>query len=137
MIKAEVIVRGRVQKVGYRDYVQEVARRLGVKGYVENLRDGSVKIICEAEEQTLQEFLKQINVEKDLIMVKGVEVVKTEPATYQYWYFDIKYGSLEEELDERLVALFNVAMAIRHDIKSTHQDLKSSIESCTRAPGHE
>jgi len=43
-IKAEIIVKGVVQKTGYRDYVQEKARSLNVKGYVENLREGSVKI---------------------------------------------------------------------------------------------
>lgn len=48
-IKAEIIVKGTVQRVGYRDHVQETARKLDVKGYVENLRDGSVKIVCETQ----------------------------------------------------------------------------------------
>ena len=60
-IEAEVIVKGAVQKAGYRDYVQEKARSLNVKGYVESLRDGSVRIVCEADEDTLKDFIKLMN----------------------------------------------------------------------------
>ena len=40
----EIIAKGKVQKVGYRDYVEEVARSLGIVGFVENLKDGNVRI---------------------------------------------------------------------------------------------
>jgi len=35
--------------VGYRDPVQYLARKMGLKGFIENLRDGTVRIVCEAE----------------------------------------------------------------------------------------
>ncbi|MCS7116535.1 MAG: acylphosphatase [Nitrososphaerales archaeon] len=128
MIRAEIIVKGIVQKVGYRDYVQDVARRLGVKGYVENLRDGNVRIVCEAEEMVLKDFIERVNIKKDLIVVESVEVVKREIATGEYQYFDIKYGRVEEEIGERLVAAFNIAVATRQDIRLMHQDLKETIQ---------
>lgn len=40
----EIIVRGRVQGVGFRYSVQQQARGLGLKGWVQNLPDGSVKL---------------------------------------------------------------------------------------------
>ncbi len=45
------IVSGRVQGVGYRNYVEHVAGKLGVHGYVRNRRDGSVEVfaICTPE----------------------------------------------------------------------------------------
>jgi len=128
-VKAEIIVRGRVQKVGYRDYVQEIARTLNVKGYVENQRDGSVKIACEANEDAMEKFIEQIKIKEDLVGVENVEVVRTQPATGEYQYFEIKHGSLEEEMGERMVAALKIAVATRQDIKNMHQDLKTSIVS--------
>jgi len=124
MIRAELLVRGAVQKVGYRDYVQEAARRLGVKGFVENLRDGSVRIVCEAEERIMDEFIKLVDVEKDLIAVGSIEVVGREPAVGEFEYFDIKYGPLEEELGERLVAAYKIAVASREEMKASRGDVK-------------
>lgn len=123
-VKAEITVKGAVQKVGYRDYVQEIARSLNVKGYVENQRDGSVRIVCEVDEDALEKFIEQINIKEDLITVENVEVIRTQPATGEYQYFDIKYGPLVEEMGERMVAAFKIAVATRQDIKNMHQDLK-------------
>ncbi len=135
-IKAEIIAKGTVQKVGYRDHVQETARKLNVKGYVENLRDGFVRIVCEADEDALKKFIKLINIKQDLIAVENIETVKTQPATGEYKYFDIKYGSMEDEMGERMVAAFKIATATRQDIKGMHKgmknmhvDLKGSIQS--------
>ena len=90
-IKAEIIVKGVVQKTGYRDYVQEKARSLNVKGYVDNLREGSVKITCETDVDTLENFIKLINIKQDLITVEKIEIIKKQPTTGEYEYF-IKYG---------------------------------------------
>ncbi len=38
-----VDVTGRVQGVGYRYYVQNIAVQFGIKGWVRNMEDGSVK----------------------------------------------------------------------------------------------
>jgi acylphosphatase/BMFP domain-containing protein YqiC len=124
-IEAEVIVKGAVQKAGYRDYVQEKARSLNVKGYLESLRDGSVRIVCEADEDTLEDFIKLINIKQDLITVGKMETIKKQPATGEYEYFDIKHGSMEEEMGERMVAAVKIAVATRQDIKDMHQDMKN------------
>ena len=44
-----VVVRGRVQGVGYRAWVEYQARRLGLSGWVRNRRDGSVEAVFEGE----------------------------------------------------------------------------------------
>ena len=44
-----VVVRGRVQGVGYRAWVEYQARRLALSGWVRNRRDGSVEAVFEGE----------------------------------------------------------------------------------------
>jgi len=56
------IVRGRVQGVGFRACTQEVARDLGVGGWVRNLPDGAVEVEAEGDEaalRALEKFLRQ------------------------------------------------------------------------------
>ena len=50
------IVRGRVQMVGYRYFVLEEARALGLAGWVRNLDDGSVELVAEGPEERLRQL---------------------------------------------------------------------------------
>jgi DNA anti-recombination protein RmuC len=86
-----------------------------------------VKITCETDEDTLEDFMKLINIKQDIITVEKVETVKKQPATGEYEYFDIKYAPLEEEMGDRMVAAAKIAVATRQDMKNMHQDLKGSI----------
>jgi acylphosphatase len=56
MQRLEVRVEGEVQDVGYRDFVRETARTLGVNGWVRNEDDGTVLIVAEATPDALDEF---------------------------------------------------------------------------------
>ena len=40
-----IVVRGRVQGVGYRAFVEHAALRRGIEGWVRNCRDGSVEAV--------------------------------------------------------------------------------------------
>jgi acylphosphatase len=46
-------VYGRVQGVGFRIYIKELAERLGIRGQVRNLPDGCVEVIAEARPSAL------------------------------------------------------------------------------------
>jgi len=120
----EIIVKGIVQKVGYRDYVEEVARRLGIVGFVENVKDGTVRIVCETDEETVKKFIHEINIKKGLIEVEDVQIKSVGIATGEFKYFEIKYGPLEEEIGERMVMAVKYATIMSSDIKEMKQDIK-------------
>ncbi|PYP60160.1 MAG: acylphosphatase [Gemmatimonadetes bacterium] len=48
------LVYGRVQGVGFRWFVWREAERLGLGGFVRNLRDGSVEVIAAGPPQALE-----------------------------------------------------------------------------------
>src|SRR6202021_3079697 len=49
----QVVVRGRVQGVGYRAWVEHQARTLGLEGWVRNRRDGSVEALFSGPAETV------------------------------------------------------------------------------------
>lgn len=60
MITNELIASGRVQGVGFRYMTVMVAKELGVFGTVQNLMNGDVKIIAQADNKTMNKFIAKI-----------------------------------------------------------------------------
>ncbi len=54
---AEILFSGRVQKVGFRAYVQKTAYSLGLAGEVENLADGRVRALVTGEDALIEKFI--------------------------------------------------------------------------------
>jgi acylphosphatase len=52
-----VMIRGRVQGVGYRGWVEHQAKRRGLQGWVRNRRDGSVEAVFEGAEATVADMI--------------------------------------------------------------------------------
>jgi len=100
-IKAVIIARGEVQRVGYRDVVERAARKMKLTGIVENVKPYDVKIICEGNETSIDSFIKLINIKEHPIEVEELEV-SFEDATGDFDYFEITRGDMTEELGERL-----------------------------------
>jgi acylphosphatase len=54
MITRHLRIRGRVQGVGFRMYMQHEAQRLGVNGWVRNRHDGSVEATVQGEPDAVE-----------------------------------------------------------------------------------
>ena len=53
----QVIIRGRVQGVGYRAWTEYTAEGRGLDGWVRNRRDGSVEALFAGEPRTVREMI--------------------------------------------------------------------------------
>lgn len=57
-IRVHLLIRGRVQGVGYRWFARDTAAGLGVAGWVRNLPDGRVEIEAEADAAAVASFVR-------------------------------------------------------------------------------
>ncbi len=90
MKRAHIWVSGRVQGVWYRATARDVARRLGLTGWVRNLPDGRVEIVAEGDKEALNEFIKWCWEGPPLARVDDVKVV-WEPYTGEFDTFYVRY----------------------------------------------
>ena len=56
-VRADVVVRGRVQGVFFRASAQQEALALGLTGEVRNLPDGAVEAVVEGERRAVDDFV--------------------------------------------------------------------------------
>ena len=91
MAAAEIVVEGRVQGVGYRDFAQRQAERLGLAGFVMNLSDGRVRARAEGPREVIQEFVRALEKGPLLSRVSAVNV-RWVPATGRFGGFDVRFA---------------------------------------------
>ncbi|MFP7237049.1 acylphosphatase [Bacillus altitudinis] len=60
MVHYHAIVKGRVQGVGFRYFVQGEAVNRGIKGWVRNTDEGHVELKVEGEQQEVFDFLETV-----------------------------------------------------------------------------
>ena len=58
MIAKRVVIRGRVQGVGYRDWMEAQAGLLGIDGWVRNRADGAVEALVAGDVDAVEELLR-------------------------------------------------------------------------------
>ena len=75
MTARQVFYEGRVQGVGFRFTVKQIARGFDVTGWVRNLPDGRVELQCSGEPAEVEAFLKEIADSGLKAHIKGVTTV--------------------------------------------------------------
>jgi len=68
------IVSGKVQAVGYRDFVSRLAKEHGIVGFVRNKPDDTVEILGQGYPDILKQFVEELNEGSVLAKVDGVAV---------------------------------------------------------------
>lgn len=75
-----LLVRGRVQGVGFRRSTRRAAEELGLAGWVQNLPDGRVEVLVEGEAAVLERFLAWIRRGPPAARVDALECVEAAPS---------------------------------------------------------
>ncbi len=88
--RVHITVSGRVQGVFFRANTVDVARRLGLVGFVRNLPDGRVEVVAEGEEEKLRELIAWCHQGPPLARVAEVKV-RWETPTGEFTDFRIAY----------------------------------------------
>jgi acylphosphatase len=78
-VRARLLISGRVQGVGLRLFVQREAHRLGLAGFVRNLRDGRVEAEAEGPRAAVDEFIQIVRAGPPGARVARVDVAWEPP----------------------------------------------------------
>lgn len=101
--RADMIVSGLVQGVGFRYMVRGAARQCLLKGEVENLEDETVRITCEGKEEDIEKLVEAVRNARKPIGVDDVQVEYSEP-TGGFKNFRIIIGDQLTEMSEGIGA---------------------------------
>ncbi|WP_285905343.1 acylphosphatase [Pseudodesulfovibrio pelocollis] len=79
MKEARCIIHGKVQGVWFRAWTADMARELGITGWVRNLPDGGVEALAQGEKAILERFIERLHDGPPLARVTQVDIDWREP----------------------------------------------------------
>ncbi|MEL7663021.1 MAG: acylphosphatase [Methanosarcina mazei] len=77
-VRAEILVSGRVQGVGFRRFARNAAERFGVECNPINLRDGRVFVLAEGRLEALELLINELRKGPTFAHIEDVDVTFTE-----------------------------------------------------------
>lgn len=89
-MRLEAVVKGRVQGVGFRYHVLQIAREMGVTGFVRNLWDGSVEVVAEGDKVKLDRLLAYLQVGPRSAWVREV-ATNWQAASGEFRTFEVRH----------------------------------------------
>jgi acylphosphatase len=85
----QIIVKGKVQGVFFRSFVKDIAKKLGIRGFVRNQIDGTIEIVAEGPDEALQQLIKACIKGPPGAEVKDIKTTKQKDEGFKN--FDILY----------------------------------------------
>ena len=90
MKKIQAIASGKVQGVGFRMYTQSKADELGVLGFVQNLDDGTVKIVAVGEDDKVDALIDWAKSGSPPAQVNELQTTALEYQAGEFTSFEIR-----------------------------------------------
>ena len=85
-----VLISGKVQGVGFRNFTQRNAQQLGINGYAKNLANGKVEVVAEGDKAQLDALVALLRRGPRYARVDSLEIDE-RPFTEEYQSFGIRY----------------------------------------------
>jgi acylphosphatase len=115
-IQAILVVSGKVQSVGYREYVYHQATRLNLTGLVRNIDEGKVWAVVEGEKEVIEQFKRDIWTKDAIAEVTDIRIDYGEAkGCYDTFLVtrDLRYNGLpESKMEEGIVYLKKIVEGI-------------------------
>ncbi|MFB3764475.1 MAG: acylphosphatase [Methanotrichaceae archaeon] len=130
-------ISGKVQRAGYRGKVVTIAKAFGLRGYVQNLSDGRVKVVAEGDDADLERFAGALVMKNSIIYVTNVETEYTKQDQMldkQDQMLDkqdqmlIKQDQVLEKMDRMEINIVNKLDEVQEGIVGEIKDLRSDMK---------
>lgn len=76
-----VYVSGKVQKIGFRDWVVRRAQAIGVTGWVRNLKDGRVELLVDGDDDRTSALIDELREGPPQARIDHVETIAAQERT--------------------------------------------------------
>ena len=73
-----ITIYGRIQRVGFRYFINKTAEEMGICGFVRNRTDGAVYVEAEGRDELLEEFCKSCKKGNAWAKIKDVQIQESE-----------------------------------------------------------
>jgi len=83
MKAVKVIIYGKVQGVGFRNFVFLHAKKLNIRGYVKNNPDGTVEAVFEGDEDNINKMIELCKKGPERARVNKIDIKDIEINNYQ------------------------------------------------------
>jgi len=89
-VRAEILVSGLVQGVGFRYFVVRNAQELGITGYTKNLFTGEVLTVAEGEKSLIENLFNLLKVGPSYADVRSANIIWQENKN-EFKNFEVRY----------------------------------------------
>jgi len=89
-VRAEIVVNGLVQGVGFRYFVMREANKLELNGYVKNLYTGEVLTVVEGDKAIVEEMIEKLRVGPIHASVKSCSV-EWQESKNEFTDFEVRF----------------------------------------------
>jgi acylphosphatase len=89
-MRVQVLIQGIVQGVGYRFFVIEQAKQYKIRGYVQNIPDGRVKVVAEGDKGMINDFIECLKIGPISARVTSIDIKSCEEDE-GFTKFDVRF----------------------------------------------